>query len=63
MDFSSKQALGVAVVLAIAAIVVIAATNLTKTNMEQAKKSTTDMWTQVEKQVGNVGNAPVVPGQ
>ena len=44
MDFSSKQALGVVVVIAIAALVIVSAIALTKTNDKNAETKTNDLW-------------------
>lgn len=46
MDFSLKQALGVVVVIAVAALVVIAAINITEGNNTSAKTAQNKMWDQ-----------------
>jgi hypothetical protein len=60
MDFSSKQALGVVVVVGVAALVIGAAILLTNTNNKNTTNSSNKMWTQtndlVEKNMNQAGN-------
>lgn len=51
MDFSSKQALGVVVVIGVAALVIGAAVFLTKTNNTNAKKTNDGMWTKTNSMI------------
>lgn len=44
MDFSLKQALGVVVVIAIAALVILTAVRLTKDNNTNAKNQSDSLW-------------------
>ena len=53
MDFSSKQALAVVIVLAIAGIVLTASIVLANQNSDKAKATSTKLWTQAESQIGN----------
>ena len=48
MDFSSKQALGVVVVVGVAALVIGAAILLTNTNNKNTTSSSNKMWTQTD---------------
>ena len=60
MDFSSKQALGVVVVVGVAALVIGAAILLTNTNNKNTTNSSNKMWNQtndlVEKNMNQAGN-------
>ena len=60
MDFSSKQALGVVVVVGVAALVIGAAILLTNTNNKNTTNSSNKMWSQtndlVEKNMNQAGN-------
>lgn len=51
MDFSSKQALGVVVVIGVAALVIGAAVFLTKANNNNAKKTNDGMWTKTNSMI------------
>lgn len=51
MDFSSKQALGVVVVVGIAALVIGAAILLTNTNNKNSTSSSKQMWTKTDELV------------
>lgn len=55
MDFSMKQALGVVVVIAIAALVIISAIALTNTNNGEATTKSTQLWDQAGDQIPNGG--------
>ncbi len=46
MDFSLKQALGVVVVIAVAALVVVAAIGITNSNNDSAQNAQEKMWDQ-----------------
>ena len=60
MDFSSKQSLGVAVVVAIAAICIVTGMLIAKTNNDKSTSATGKMWEAAEKQVTEASN--VQPG-
>ena len=62
MDFSSKQALGVAVVVAIAAICIVTGMLIAKTNNDKSTSATNNMWTAAEKQVTEAGKVPAGGG-
>ncbi len=51
MDFSSKQALGVVVVVGVAALVIGAAILLTNTNNKNTTNSSNKMWNQTDELV------------
>lgn len=51
MDFSIKQALGVAVVVIVAALILVLASNLNTKNAKQAKSNNDNMWTNVNNTV------------
>lgn len=51
MDFSLKQALGVVVVIAIAALVITTAILLTNQNNDQAKNKSNTLWEQAGQQI------------
>lgn len=51
MDFSLKQALGVVVVITVAALVVISAISLTKSNNDNATSSQAKLWEQASNQI------------
>lgn len=52
MDFSLKQALGVVVVIAIAALCITAAIVLTNSNNNNATEKSNKMWEQAGSQIG-----------
>lgn len=60
MDFSSKQALGVVVVIGVAALVIGAAVFLTKANNKNAKTTNDSMWektnTMIDGNMNGVGS-------
>ncbi len=57
MDFSIKQALGVAVVVIVAALILVLASTLTKDSRDKATTNNTDMWNNVDKTVGEANAA------
>lgn len=65
MDFSSKQAMGVIVVIGIAALVIGAAILLTNSNNTKVETSSNGMYNQIDKVVqDNNGKVDtVVPGE
>lgn len=56
MDFSSKQALGVVIVVAVAALVIGAAVVLTNTNNTNATTETNTMWKTADTMVKAAGS-------
>lgn len=56
MDFSIKQALGVAVVVIVAALILVLASKLNIQNKEKSESNNTNMWNNVDKTV-NEANA------
>lgn len=52
MDFSLKQALGVVVVIAIAALVITASIALTNQNTTSAQEQQDKLWEQAGEQIG-----------
>ena len=57
MDFSSKQALGVVVVIAVAALVIGAAVVITNQNNTNATTETGTMWNTAHKMVTQAGSS------
>lgn len=51
MDFSIKQALGVAVVVIVAALILVLASNIDHINADKTKSNNDNMWTNVENTV------------
>lgn len=54
MDFSSKQTLGVIVVIAAAAIIILSAIYISNQNADKAKESTNDLWTTTDNLINSV---------
>lgn len=62
MDFSIKQALGVVVVIAMAALVITTAVTMTDGNNDKAKSKTNDMWNKADTTVPATPATPSTQG-